>query len=136
MQVNPYLSYKGQCETAFKFYEKCLAGKVTAKVTYGETPMADQMPSEWRTKIIHSAMKVGEMVLMGGDPPPDKYIEPKGFSLTISVDDPAEAERIFQALVENGAVNMPLQQTFWADRFGMLTDQFGIPWMIMCRKSA
>jgi PhnB protein len=136
MQVNPYLSYKGQCEEAFIFYEKCFGGRITAKTRYGETSMSDQVPAGWRDKIIFSSMTLGDMVLMGGDPPPARYTEPKGFSLTVELDDPAEAEQIFTALSENGSVTVPLEQSTWADRFGVLTDQFGIPWMVMYRKTA
>ncbi len=136
MQISPYLSFKGQCEAAFRFYMQCLGGRITAKITYAETPMGDQVPSEWRSKIIHAVLNVGEMVLMGGDPIPERYDAPKGFSLSVVVDDSAEAERIFSALAENGTVEMALQETFWAERFGMLVDQFGVPWIINCQKSA
>lgn len=105
------------------------------KTTYEETPMANQVPTEWRKKIVHATIKIGEMVLMGGDPPPENYDEPKGISLTISVNDPAEAERFFSALSENATIRMPLQETFWAASFGMLIDQFGIPWMVNCEKN-
>lgn len=134
MQLNPYLSFSGQCETAFRFYETCLGGKIVAMVTHGETPIADQFPSEWRDKIIHARLMVGDQVLMGADTPPDRYEAPKGFSVTLGIEDPAEAERIFQALEEGGKVCMPLQKTFWAIRFGMLVDKFGIPWMINCEE--
>jgi len=73
---------------------------------------------------------------MGSDAPPGRYEEPKGFSVSVQIKDPAEAERIFQALAENGKVQMPIQQTFWAARFGMLMDQFGIPWMINCEQAS
>jgi PhnB protein len=136
MEISPYVVFNGECETAFEFYEQCLDGKITAKVTYGETPMADQVPSEWRTKIIHASIKMGDMVLMGGDPTPGSYVEPRGFSLFIAATDPAEAEHIFFALSEKGTVVMPLQETFWTARFGRLIDKFGIPWMITCVKSA
>jgi PhnB protein len=77
---------------------------------------------------------IGDEVLMGSDAPPPRYDAPKGFSVSLNIDDPAEAERIYRALEKNGWVQMPLQETFWAVRFGMLTDQFGIPWMINCEK--
>ncbi len=136
MQLNPYLNFNGQCETAFKFYEQCLGGKIEATMTYGESPMADQTPPEWRNKIMHASLIVGDKVLMGADGPPDRYEEPKGLSVLLGIDDPAEAERIFHALAENGTVQMPIQETFWAARFGMLVDRFGIPWMINCERSA
>lgn len=139
MQLNPYLIFNGHCEAAFKFYEQCLGGKITTMMTHGESPessMADQMPPEWRNKILHVSLTVGDQELMGSDSPPDYYEEPKGFSVSISLNDPVEAERIFNTLVENGKVRMPFQQTFWAYRFGMLVDQFGIPWMINCEQEA
>jgi PhnB protein len=125
---------------AFKFYEQCLGGKITAMMTYGESPpessMTDQVPPEWRDKIMHVELMIGDQELMGSDSPPEYHEEPKGFSVSISLNNPAEAERIFHTLVEKGAVQMPFQQTFWAYRFGMLVDQFGIPWMINCEQTA
>ncbi|WP_250126418.1 VOC family protein [Chroococcidiopsis sp. CCMEE 29] len=138
MKLNPYLMFNGQCEAAFKFYEQCLGGKITTMMTYGESPepaMSDQVPPQWRNKILHVGLIVGDQELMGSDSPPEYREETKGFSVSINLNDPAEAERIFHTLAENGKVQMPLQQTFWAYRFGMLVDQFGIPWMINCDQS-
>jgi PhnB protein len=138
MKINPYLMFNGNCEAAFKFYEQCLGGKITAMMTYGEAPepsVVEQTPPEWRSKIMHTSLKFGDQELMGSDSPPEYYEEAKGFSVCISLNDPTEAERIFHTLAENGKVQMPFQQTFWAYRFGMLVDQFGIPWMINCDQS-
>lgn len=134
MQLNPYLLFNGQCEAAFKFYEKCLGGKIAFQTTYGESPMAKETPPERHDQILHARFVVGDKVLMGSDSPPERYDEPKGFSVTLGIDNPKEAERIFAALSEKGEVQMPIQETFWAQRFGMLKDQFGIPWMINCEK--
>jgi PhnB protein len=134
MKINAYLHFDGRCEAAFKFYEQCLGGKIVFKMTYGESPMAGQSPPGWRDKIMHARLIVKDQVLMGADAPPERYEAPKGFSMSLNLNDPAEAERIFSALVEKGTVVMPLQKTFWAERFGMLSDQFGIPWMINCEK--
>jgi PhnB protein len=136
MQLCPHLNFSGQCEAAFKFYEQCLGGKVVTMLPYAVTPLADQMPSQWHNKIIHATLMVGDKTLMGCDVPPERYAEPKGISITLGIKDPTEAERIFNALAGNGKVSMPLQQTFWAARFGMLVDQFGIPWMINCEQAA
>jgi len=136
MQLNTHLGFNGQCEEAFKFYEQCLAGKIQTMMTWGESPMADQVPSEWRNRIIHATLIVGESALGGGDAPPEIYEAPRGFAVTININDTADAERIFHALSENGTVKMPLQQTFWAARFGMVVDRFGIPWMINCGQAA
>jgi PhnB protein len=135
MQLNPYLTFNGQCEAAFKFYEKVLDGKIEAMMTYGGSPMAEQTRSEWRNKIMHARLSVGDKMLMASDAPPDRYEAMKGIMVTLGIDDPAEAERIFHALSENGTVQMPIQETFWARRFGMLVDQFGTPWMVNCEKA-
>jgi PhnB protein len=136
MQLNPYLSFNGQCEAAFKFYERCLDGKIVAMMTYGGSPMEGQTPREWRNKIMHARLMVGDEALMGSDEPPGRYEGAKGISVTLGIEKPTAAGRIFQALAQNGTVQMPIQETFWATRFGMLVDQFGIPWMINCEKAA
>ena len=136
MQLNPHLSFNGQCEEAFKFYQECLGGKIQMMMTWGESPMADQVSAELRDKIIHATLIVGETAMSGGDSPSDQYEEPKGFAITIQVNDPADAERVFNALAEDGTVTMPMQQTFWAVRFGMLVDRFGIPWVVNCEQAA
>ncbi len=132
MKMNPYLGFNGNCEEAFRFYERCLGGKIAALVTYGDTPMAQQMPDAARKKIAHVRLVVGENVLMGGDSPPEHFEAAKGMSVTINTDQPAEAERLFRALAEGGTVRMAIEKTFWAERFGMLVDRFGTPWMINC----
>ena len=136
LQVTPYLSFNGQCEEAFKFYEKQLGGKITFMMTYGDSPMAGQAPPEWAEKIMHVTLALGDRVLQGADSPPGQYQKPQGFTLSIGMGDAAEAKRIFKALEENGVVGMPLQETFWALRFGMVTDRFGTPWSINCEKTA
>jgi PhnB protein len=136
MQLNTYLLFSGNCEAAFKFYEKCLGGEIETMLTHEGTPAAEQVPAEWRPKILHARMTVGDQVLMASDAPPGRFQKPQGFSVNIGVTDPAQAERIFHALAEKGTVQMPIAETFWAARFGMLVDQFGIPWMINCEKKA
>lgn len=132
MQLNAYLLFNGNCEAAFKFYEQHLGGKIEAMMTHAGTPAEAQTPPEWRDKILHARMSIGGTVLMGSDAPPGRQQTPQGFSISLGTKDIAEAERLFQVLSQNGNVQMPIQQTFWAKRFAMLTDQFGIPWMINC----
>ncbi len=134
MQINSYLIFDGNCEEAFKFYEKHLGGKIEALLTHKGTPAACQVPPEWAKKILHARMAIGNAVLMASDAPPGRYSKPDGFSVNIGVNNVREAERIFNALAENGTVHMPLGETFWAERFGMLTDRFGIPWMLNCER--
>jgi PhnB protein len=135
VQLNSYLIFNGNCEEAFKFYEKCLGGKIEAMMTHEGTPAAGQVPAEWSKKIMHARMTVDGYLLMASDAPPNDYSKPKGFSVNIGVKEPAEAERIFNALAEGGTVHMPIAETFWAIRFGMLTDRFGTPWMVNCEKA-
>jgi len=136
MRLNPYLMFNGQCETAFKFYEKCIGGKIVMMMRYGDSPMAEQLPHEWRNKVIHATLALGNHRLQGADVPPENYLKPQGFSVLLNVDDAPEADRIFNTLAEKGAVEIQLQETFWALRFGTLVDQFGTPWLIQCGKPA
>ncbi|MFN2513078.1 MAG: VOC family protein [Pyrinomonadaceae bacterium] len=136
MQLNPYLFFNGDCEAAFKFYERCLGGRIEAMTTHAGTPAEEQVPAEWRNKILHARLVMGDQVLLASDAPPGRYEKPKGFFVHVAVKDTAEAERIFQALAEDGTIQMPIQQTFWAPSFGMLVDRFGIPWMVHCKRSA
>ena len=134
MRVNPYLHFNGQCAEAFEFYAQSLGGKVGPMFTYAGTPGEEFVPAEWREKLMHGTLFLGDDTVMGCDAPPGRYEKPSGFSVTLHIKDPAEAERVFQALVENGTVEMPFGETFWRLRFGMLVDRFGIPWMINCGK--
>ena len=134
MQVSPYLSFNGQCELAFRLYERSLGGQRGPIFRYGGSPMEDQVPPDWHDKIMHGSIAIGGLVLMGADVVPASYEEPKGFSLSLQMADVAEAERIFQDLSQNGRVVVPLETTFWAARFGMVVDPFGIPWTINCEE--
>ena len=132
MQLEPYLFFNGQCEAAFKFYAEVLGGKIEAMMTHAGTPAEGQVPAEWRDKILHARLVVGNQALMASDAPPGNEEKPQGFSVSIGLNDLAKSERIFNALAENGTVRMPFQQTFWAAGFGMCVDRFGIPWMVNC----
>ena len=132
MQMSPYLSFKGQCEAAFKCYEECLGGQLGPIFRYAGSPMADQAPPEWQDKVMHASVTLGDQVLMGADIAPDRYEEPRGFSLSLQLKSTADAERIFHELVKDGKVVTPLEKTFWAERFGVLVDRFGIQWLINC----
>jgi PhnB protein len=132
MELAPYLNFNGQCEAAFRFYARCLGGRPGEIFRYGGTPMADEVPVDWHDKVMHTTLTVGHQVLMGADSPPGRYETPQGMSVTLQMADAAEAERVYGELAEGATIVMPLGQTFWAERFGMLVDRFGIPWMINC----
>ena len=132
MQISPYLTFNGNCEEAFRFYEKVLGGKIIMMMKIRESPAAEHTPPERLDTIMHARLEVGSMVLMGADAPPQFYSTPQGYSVSIVVDDPADADRIFAEFAEGGSVRMQMQQTFWAFRFGMVIDRFGTPWMLNC----
>ena len=132
MTLNTYLVFNGQAEEAFKFYAGCLGGQIVASFKHGETPAAEHVPAALHDKMMHIAMKAGDSVLMGSDAPPERYKAQQGFSVSVNIEEPADAERVFAALAEGGKIGMPIQQTFWAARFGMLVDRYGVPWMINC----
>jgi PhnB protein len=136
MDLNTYLMFDGTCETAFKFYEKVLGGKIVAMMTYAEMPGDTEMSKDSKNRIMHARLQIGDNVLMASDCPPGRFEAAKGFNVSINIKDPAEADRLFAALSVKGTINMPIQETFWATRFGMLVDQFGTPWMINCEKPA
>lgn len=135
MQMNPHLSFNGDCEAAFKFYERCLGAELGPIFRYAGSPMADQVPSDWSEKVMHGSVTVGGQILMGADIVPQYYEAPKGFSLSLQIESPTEAETIFAGLVQDGRIVLPLEKTFWAKRFGMVVDRFGIPWQINCEGS-
>jgi PhnB protein len=136
MQLNTSLNFNGTCKEAFEFYKQCLGGRIQTMMTWGESPMADQVPAEWRDKIIHTTLIVGEDALIASDSPPGRFEEPRGFAVTIQINEVAEGERVFNALSENGKVQMPFAKTFWSPGFGMCVDRFGIPWMINCGQAS
>ena len=132
MRVHPYLSFKGQCEEAFRFYEKALGGKLQEFYRYEGSPMMKDAPADWGNKIMHVSMTVDNDVLAGADAPPQYFTKTEGMTVTLALDDPAKGERIFNALAEGGIVKMKFEPTFWAKGFGMCIDRFGIPWMVNC----
>jgi PhnB protein len=136
MQLTPYLSFKGDCEEAFRFYERCVGARVGTLFRYGGSPMADQAPPGWTDKVMHGSVTIAGREIMGADIVPDRYEQPKGISLSLQIGQAADAERIFRDLSAGGTVVMPLGKTFWAERFGMLVDRFGIPWLVNCEPPA
>jgi PhnB protein len=134
MQLNAYLNFPGTCKEAFTLYQQILGGTITSMMTHGDSPMAAQVGADWGSKIMHARLEVGDAVIMGSDAPPDRFDAPKGFAVSLSTEDVAKADRIFAALAEGGVTQMPIQETFWALRFGMLVDRFGIPWMVNVHK--
>jgi len=130
----PHLHFRGNCSEAFRFYATTFGGRIVFSMTYGEAPGAEKTPPEARDKIIHSRLDLGDQFILGCDVTDDDYHQPQGFNLMAHADEPADAERLFRTLSEGGTITMPVQETFWAHRFGMCTDRFGTPWMVNCPK--
>ena len=130
--IQPYLFFNGRCDEALKFYREALGAKMQMLMRYKESPEPPppgKMPPGWENKVMHASIRIGETVLMASDGCGEKSTF-EGFSLSLSVPTEAEADRVFAALSTGGEVQMPLSKTFWSPRFGMLTDRFGVGWMI------
>jgi PhnB protein len=137
VQINPYLNFDGQCAEAFKYYAQVLGGTIEAMMTHGESQIAGEVPREWHDRILHARLVVGDQLLLASDSPPEMYQKPQGLYVSLQVDKPSDARRIFDALAENGTVTMPFEKTFWAaGGFGMCVDRFGTPWMVNCEQES
>jgi len=133
MKVHPYVQFGGRCAEAFQYYQQHLGATELSLMPYRGSPAEEMAPPEWRDKVMHGALQLGDSILMGSD---GQFGQPfngmQGCSLTLGVDTPDEAERVFGALAAGGTVRMPLAPSFFAQKFGMLTDQFGVAWMVIC----
>ena len=129
LKLNINLSFDGHCEEAFKFYERCLDGRITYLLTWGASPMAKDAPPHWSSKVNHATMEVGTTVLQGSDPAPGSFVAPQGFCIMLQLTE-SDGERVFTSLAEGGTIGFQYQKTFWAAGFGMVTDRYGIPWAI------
>ena len=131
MKVQAYITFAGRCEEALEFYKQSIGAEVSGLMRWKESPEADMKgPPGWEDKVMNAAFRIGETQLMADDGMGDTTAEFRGMTLAIEVADDAEAERVFRALGEGGNVTMPIMKTFWTSSFGMLTDKFGVPWMV------
>ena len=129
MRMNTYVNFRGKCAEAFRYYEKHLGAKVGMMMTHGQLPDQSRVSPERKDAVLHARILIGETELMAADIP---NAEPmRSAYLTLRMDSNTEAERIFGALSDGGRVLMPMEETFFAFRFGQLQDQFGINWMIL-----
>jgi PhnB protein len=130
--VQPYLFFNGCCAEALEFYRRALGAEIIVTMRYKESPEPPppgMVPENWGEKIMHSAFRIGDHVIMASDGCTD---EPgiQGFSLSLSLADEAAAQKAFEALAEGGNITTPLGKTFWSPCFGMLSDRFGLGWMV------
>jgi PhnB protein len=134
MEMTIEVNFKGECEAAFRFYVQCLGAELGSVFRYAGSPFANRVPENWSDKIMHGSVTIGGQVLMGADVTEDQFVERQGFSLSLQIKDTADAERIFDELARGGVVRVPLEETFWAARFGMVVDRFGVPWQVNCEE--
>lgn len=133
MRLKTYLSFDGNCRQALTFYAEQLGGTVSAMQSFGDTPGCDSLPASVRDGIMHGRVDVGPFSIMGTDATPDHpYPGIAGSYVVADVDEAAKADALFAALAQGGQIEMPIQQTFWAQRYGSLVDRFGVRWMINC----
>ena len=131
MKLHTFLNFGGNCEEAFRFYEQHLGGKIMMLMRRGEQPNQPVTWPGWENSIQYAHMELGETQLMASDVQPDRFQPMRSVYLSLTVDSAAEAERIWALLSEGGQVYMPMEETFFATRFGQLRDKFGISWMIL-----
>ena len=136
MQLHTYLNYGGNCEDAFRFYERHLGGKITFLMRHGEQPARSQLPAEWNGKVLHARIDLGGTQLLGADIPPDRFQPIRSAYLSLTLDTIEEAERVYALLTEAGEIFMPIQETFFAKRFAMCRDRFGTSWMLVGAQTA
>jgi PhnB protein len=134
MKLRTYLNYGGNCEEAFRFYEKHLGGKILAMMTHDQAPGSGTAKPEWNKAILHARLVVGDIDIMASDVPTDRFEPMRSAYLSLSIDSDQEAERIYQALSDGGQIFMPLQETFFATRFAQFRDKFGTLWMVIHEK--
>ncbi|RXH58299.1 VOC family protein [Granulicella sibirica] len=133
MEITVHLGFPGTCETAFRFYERCLGGTITTLLTWGESPIAGMVGEDWRGKVCHATLDLGGSLVMGVDTPPLEYERIGGFQMLLKVESVGRAEEVFAALGQGGTVKMALAETFWAERYGIVVDQFGVTWEVQAQ---
>lgn len=132
MQVTTYLLFNGNCKEAFEFYAKVLHGTIDFMMPHAGSPAEEHVGAAWADKILHASMLIDGHRIMASDAPPGRSEKPQGFSVSLQLETIEEAERIYNELSSGGTITMPLAETFWATRFAMFVDRFGIPWMVNC----
>jgi len=129
--LDSYLFFNGNCAEAMRFYQKTIGGQMVSMMSYGESPDPEQCGAEGKDRIMHSHLLIDGRNLMASDAPPGQPMPaPGGFALSLNYPSASEAGKVFDALAQGGKVTMPMGKTFWIESFGMLTDRFGVAWMV------
>ena len=135
MRISCHINFDGQCEEAFRTYHRVLGGRLETLLRFSDSPLGSQVPEEWQSRILHATLVLGEYELLGSDVFPGQSAQKQGYSVTIWLTDAENAKSIFTALAAGGSVLMPLQPTFWAEAFGVVTDKYGVSWEVNCASS-
>ncbi|PKL76433.1 MAG: VOC family protein [Candidatus Melainabacteria bacterium HGW-Melainabacteria-1] len=130
MKINAYLNFDGSCRDAMTFYAEVLGGKLSSLLSFEEGGAGEHVPPEFKQAVMHACLEVGDQIIMASDAPPGMYEKAQGTSVCLHPDSIADTERIFAALATDGKQIMPLAETSWAERYGIVTDRFGTPWML------
>jgi PhnB protein len=136
MNLHTYLNYGGNCAEAFRFYQEHLGGKISMMMTHAQQPGANNIGPGWKDAILYARITVAGTDIMASDVPPDRFQPMRSVYLSLSLDSSEEAERIYALLSNGGEIFMPMEETFFAFRFGTLRDKFGTSWMILHEKPA
>lgn len=131
-EMNVHVPFDGNCRDAMAFYADVIGGHLESMITFGETPAAEDTPEDWHDRIVHASLNIRGRRLMGADMAGECYTRPQGVQVHLEFEDPERAGEVFARLADGGHIIMPFEQTFWAYRFGMTTDRFGLGWMISC----
>lgn len=130
MKMNVHLNFRGNCAEAFDFYKKVFGAKDAFIMKYNDAPVGMPVDQDWKDKVMHTSIPLGDGLLMGCDAPKGHSTPLGGFQVSVESKDEAEVKRIYNALQEGGSVQMPMSPTFWSSMFGMCTDKFGVAWMV------
>lgn len=133
MRMSTHLMFDGQCEEAFRLYQRILGGTLNM-LTFGDSPMAAEVEQRWHDRIVHATLSVDDFELAGADVLPEDYSQPQGFSVLLTFKDVPKAARIFDQFAEGGQIRYPFQKTFWSVGFGVVVDRFAIPWEVNCER--
>lgn len=135
MRITTHLCFDGNCRAAFDWYRDILGCSIETMLSYGESPLAATIEKQWHGRIVHATLKLDDFELTGVDTLPQDYKPPQGFFVTLSIQEPAQALKTFDALSDGAKITAPFRETFWSARFGVLIDRYAIPWEINCEQA-
>ncbi|KXI27218.1 VOC family protein [Paraglaciecola hydrolytica] len=130
MRLSIHVHFDGRCQEAFELYEKLLGGKIGTMLPFGKSPAAASVPATWQTKIVHANIQLAGVEIAGDDIQPEQYEPPRGFYILLAFENEDKTRLAFEGLSEKGKILFPLQKTFWSPCYGIVVDQYGVPWKL------